>query len=189
MKLHLGIIDHTKLLALVLLMAKPITVIADTNSMANDAVRTFWSECQHEKNLATASDVLRVRHFGQDSRVADLLVGLIASGNKTGTFTSPWLYAGKPNETPVVGGYTVVTSFLAEPRLLLRTTAIKTMRFDEIGAAETRVDGPAVRALEVWQRVHWAYFGRELAKLNRTPSQDMPVTVEEFEVVCVNETS
>jgi len=169
-------------------MATPITVIADTNSTVNNAVRTFWNDCQGEMKSPPANDFFRVRHFGQDSRIADLLVSLISTGNKTGTFTSPWLFDGKPNETPVVGGYTVVTSFLAEPRLLLRTTAVNTMRFDEISEMETRVDGPAVRALDVWRRVHWAYFGRELEKLDRVPSLDMPVTVEEFEIVCVDET-
>ncbi len=139
-------------------------------------------------NSATADSFFRVRHFGQDARVADLLVSLIAAREKTGTFTSPWIFEGNRNEAPVLGGYTVVTDFAANPRLLLRTTAVRTMRFDEISEAETLVDGPAVRTLGVWRQVHWAYFERKLAKLDRTPSPDMPVTVEEFEVVCDSNT-
>ena len=172
------------LLTIFLTAAIPQEAIADTEQVANDAVRSFWSKCQPDMNSTTADSFVRIRYFGQDARVADLLVNLIAVGEKTGTFTSPWIFEGNRNETPVLGGYTVVTDIAGNPRLLLRTTAVRTMRFDEISEAETLVDGPAVRMLDVWRQVHWAYFERELASLNRTPSTDMPVTVEEFEVVC-----
>lgn len=152
--------------------------------LANDAVRGFWTKCQRDIDPAARKGSFRVRHFGEDARVASLLVDLIVAEQKTGTFTSPWIFEGNANERPVVGGYTVVTDFDANPRLLLRTTAVRTMRFDEISEAETRVDGPAVRPLEAWRRVHWAYFERKLAELNRKPSLDMPVTIEEFEMVC-----
>ena len=184
MKICLGKIGRAGLLAVILIMTEPTTTVADPNHMTNDAIQAFWSGCQGKVISTPASDFFRVRHFGQDTRVADLLAGLIAAGEKTGMFTSPWIFEGKPNETPMVGGYTVVTNFLAEPRLLLRTTAVSTMRFDEISEKETSVDGPAVRNLHVWRRVHWAYLGRELAKLDRKPSQDMPITIEKFEVVC-----
>jgi uncharacterized protein YhfF len=175
------------LLAVSLATADPGKAIVDVPRTTDDAVRAFWNRCQFEMSSPAAEDSFRVRHFGQDARVADLLVNLIATGEKTGTFTSPWIFAGDPDEEPVLGGYTVVTDFFANPKLLLRTTAVNTMRFDEISEAETLVDGPAVRTLDVWRRVHWAYFERKLAKLNRIPSPDMPVTVEEFEVVCVND--
>lgn len=184
MKNLLASISPVGLIAILLASGKPMDATAGTNKAANDAVQAFWSDCQRKTRFPMATDFFRVRHFGQDARVADLLADLVAAGKKTGTFTSPWLYAGKPNETPVVGGYTVVTNFLAEPRLILRTAAVRTMRFDEISEKETMVDGPAVRNLEVWRRVHWAYFSRELAKLDRIPSLDMPITIENFEVVC-----
>ncbi len=187
MKSSLGNIGRVGLLAIFLTVAIPIETVADTNRTVSEAVPVFWSECQLKISPPPASDFFRVRHFGEDARVADLLVGLIASGQKTGTFTSPWLFEGKPNETPVVGGYTVVTNFLAEPRLLLRTTGVSTMHFDEISEKETSLDGPAVRNLDVWRRVHWAYFGRKLADLDRKPSPDMPITIEKFEVVCVSD--
>jgi uncharacterized protein YhfF len=172
------------LLAAGLAVANPNGAIAGTNPEAHNAARAFWNKCQREMNFPTVDDFFRIRHFGQDARVADLLVNLIAVGEKTGTFTSPWLFEGNPNETPVLGGYTVVTDFFAKPKLLLRTTAVSTMRFDEISEVETSLDGPSVRPLAVWRRVHWAYFERSLAKLDRTPSLDMPVTFEKFEVVC-----
>lgn len=185
MKILFANISPVGLIVILLATAKPMDASADTISTTTDVVRAFWSHCQREVKFSTASDFFRVRHFGQDARIADLLVNLIAIGQKTGTFTSPWLFEGNPEQTPVVGGYTVVTNFIAEPRLLLRTIAVSTMPFDEISEKETAVDGPAVRKLEVWRNVHWGYFGRELRKLDRTPALDMPITIEKFEVVCI----
>lgn len=172
------------LLAVILTPAIPSRANADSESATNDSMRPFWNMCQRKMTSLAEGDVVRVRHFGQDERVADMLANLIAAGEKTGTFTSPWLFEGDPNETPVLGGYTVVTDFHGKPRLLLRTTAVSTMRFDEISENETGLDGPSIRTLAVWRQVHLAYFGRRLAKVGRTPSPGMPVTVESFEVVC-----
>ena len=187
MKIHLGKIARVGLLAVLLAAVTPMETIAESGDAPSELASVFWSECQRKMNSPPANNFFRIRHFGHDARVADLLLGLVAAGEKTGTFTSPWIFEGNPNETPMVGGYTVLTNFFAEPRLLLRTTAVSTMRFDEISEKETSVDGPAVRNLAVWRRVHWAYLGRELAELDREPSEGMPITTEQFEVVCVSE--
>lgn len=126
----------------------------------------------------------RVRRFGRDPETAELLIGLIARGEKTATFTSPWLFEADPGKAPVAGGYTVVTDFSGRPQLLLRTVAVTTQRFDEITERESRHEGPAVRPLQAWRKVHWAYFERVLAPLGKAPSPDMPVTMERFELVC-----
>lgn len=162
----------------------PSRANADEKNMTKDSMHDFWNVCEHVMTPLTGDEFVRIRHFGQDARVADLLANLIAAGQKTGTFTSPWLFEGNPNEEPVPGGYTVVTDFYEKPRLLLRTTAVTTMAFDEISENETRLDGPAIRQLAVWREVHMVYFGRRLAKLDRIASPNMPVTVETFEVVC-----
>lgn len=172
------------LLALNVTMADSGEETSAAELTPHNTARAFIDRCQRELGIAPVDDTFRVRHFGNSAYVATLLADLIAAGEKTGTFASPWVYEGDPKLTPVTGGYTVVTDFFAEPRLLLLTTATNTLRFDAISAAETRIDGPAIRALEVWRKVHWAYFTRELAKLGRTPTQDMPVTVEHFAVVC-----
>jgi len=145
---------------------------------------SFWSKCQQARNLEMTTETPRIRQFGRDKRVSSMLIELIAAGEKNGTFTSPWIFEGDWNTTPVVGGYSIVTDLDAKPRLVLKTIAVHTMRFDEISEKETSLDGPAVRALEVWRDVHWAYFERELAMRGKVPSMRMPVTIEEFEVVC-----
>ena len=49
----------------------------------------------------------------------------------------------------------------------------------EFAAAEGEDDG----SLESWRRGHWAYFGRECARIGRDPDAGMPVVCESFRVV------
>jgi uncharacterized protein YhfF len=145
-------------------------------------VEAFWQSCMGQS--ADAPDFYRVRYFGSDVAIARRLLDLIASGQKTVTFTTPWVYEGNLNQTPVLGGYTVVTDFYGHPEVVLRTTGVKTVRFSEVTEAESQFEGPGARTQEEWRRIHWAFFTNALKPLGKQPSEDMPVTVEYFEVVC-----
>lgn len=172
------------LFAACLATALPSYTLADGGPATSAESYNFFAKCKEKMGLEVSEDFFRVQHFGRDARVANMLINLIAAGEKRGTFTSPWIFEGDPDKTPTIGGYVVITDFDGNPKLLLRTTTLRTMAFDEISERETSVDGPAVRSLDVWRQVHWAYFTRELEDLNLKPAKDMPVTIEEFEVVC-----
>ena len=148
------------------------------------AVQAYWRACG--KNIAEppADGFYRVRNFGDDPQMADRLLDLILRGEKTVTFPTPWLYDGNRNATPVVGGYTVVTSATGNPKALLRTISARTLPFNEVTEADTRYEGPGARPLEAWREIHWAAYSAGLRDSGRRPSQDMPVTVERFELVC-----
>lgn len=154
-------------------------------ALADDAVVTaFWRKCESSLSAPPADGFYRVRTFGRDAERSARMVGLIAAGEKTVTFTSPWIYDGQRNLTPVAGGYTLVTDFAGAPKLVLRTTATRTVAFQDVTEADSQYEGPGVRALEAWRKVHWDFFTDALKPLGRVPTQDMPVTVERFEVVC-----
>ena len=131
-----------------------------------------------------ADGFYRVRTFGRERAMSDRILQFIAEGQKTVTFVLPATYTGDRNATPVVGGYSVVTDLAGVPRFVLRTTAIKTVPYAEVSAQDSQYEGPGVRTLEEWRRVHWDFFTASLKPLGKTPSEDMPVTVERFEVVC-----
>jgi uncharacterized protein YhfF len=67
---------------------------------------------------------------------------------------------------------------------VLRTVEVKTVPFNAVTAADSRYEGPSVRPLAVWRKIHTAYFNKQLAPLGKSWSADMPVTLERFEVVC-----
>ena len=153
---------------------------ADTTS----AVQAFWAACSDKIGDSPADGFYRVRRFGDDAATADLLLDLILQGEKTVTFPIPWLYEGDRNATPVVGGYTVVTDFAGKPGALLRTTGVMTLPFDEVTEEYTQHEGPGARPLEAWRKIHWAAYSIRLEPSGRGPAEDMPVTVERFEVTC-----
>lgn len=152
----------------------------DNASPALEYART----CLAGHGMSSPPTFVRVRRFGANAATSSLILELIRSGEKSGTFTTPALYAGRRELTPVVGDLVVVTDFEGRPGAAIRTTAVRTVPFNEVTEAESGYDGPSVRPLAAWRRVHWAYFTRELAPLGLTPVETMPVTVEQFELLC-----
>ena len=134
---------------------------------------------------APTNEFYRRRQFGT-TEMADRLLELILTGEKTATFATPWLYEGDRNATPVVGGYTVVNDSTGAPRALLRTTHVITLPFGQITQAHTQYEGPGARPLDAWRQIHRDFWGPALRRQGKEVSETTPVTVERFEVVCAN---
>ncbi len=148
------------------------------------SVTEFWQFCLPEISQPPADGFYRVRFLGGTPEITEAITKLILAGDKTGTFTSPWMYEGDRSITPVAGGYSVLTDSHGDPAAVLKTTFLMTVPFNQITEKETAIDGPPVRPLEVWRPVHVTFFTGELNARGKTFVEDMPVTVEAFEVVC-----
>ncbi len=146
-------------------------------------VTDLWDSCRFEVGQ-TAGEFYRVRTFGRERETSNRMLQFIETREKTVTFSLPWTYTGDQNATPVVGGYSVVTDLDGKPRFILRTTSIKTLPYKDVTAEDSQYEGPGVRTLEAWRKVHWDFFTVSLQPLKKIPTEDMPVTVERFEVVC-----
>jgi uncharacterized protein YhfF len=162
-----------------------LIIMTQSVSGATPESEAFWSDCQEKITTPPADGFYRLRRFGNNTALADRLLSLILSGQKTGTYALPWLYEGDENLTPVAGGYSIVTESDGKPAALLLTTSLKTLPYNQITEEDTQYEGPNARALEVWRQIHWPYYSRALELKGISPTEDMPVTVERFEVVCV----
>lgn len=149
----------------------------------SEAARTFWVDCAASMG-ESVDRPLRARRFGSTPEMSDLLLGLILGGEKTITSTSPWLYDDDLQAAPVVGDQWVVMDGAGIARAVLRTTSVKIVPMDEVTELDSQYEGPTVRSIEAWRKVHWNFFTRVLAPLGKTPTAAMPVTLERFEVVC-----
>lgn len=167
-------------------MSRLIVIISLVCAGAAQAttVDEFWTRCLSSLSAPPADAYYRVRSIGSSPEGKEIITQLILAELKTGTFSSPWMYEGDPAITPVVGGYSVLVDSTDTPRAVLKTTALKTIPFDQITEKETAIDGPAVRPLDVWRSVHVKFFTNELAARSKSFSDDMPVTVEKFAIVC-----
>lgn len=149
-----------------------------------ETVEGFWQRCLPTLSQPPADGFYRVRAIGGTPEATATITKLILSGDKTGTFTSPWMYEGDRSITPVVGGYSVLLDETDSPRAVLRTTGLMIVPFNQITENETAIDGPAIRSLDVWRPVHVRFFTGELAARGKDFVETMPVTVEKFTVVC-----
>lgn len=125
----------------------------------------------------------KVRTFGRSAEMSAILVQLIASGEKTGTFALAAEYERNPSQRPAVGDHFVVTHFDGSPALVYRITEVATVPFRDIGPQHVEVEGPNARKVDVWRNIHWPYWGSMLRDWGLEPRDDMPVVFQRFELL------
>lgn len=138
----------------------------------------FWAEAKKHVDLP---DAYEVRWIGLDNDSTEQILELIAAGDKTGTFTLPWLIERTEQPQPRAGACIILVDFKGKPRMVVRLTEIIHVNFGDIEASHTAIDGTPVRDLEVWIPLHTRYWNALLAPHDLSVSPEMPVYVEPFE--------
>ena len=145
----------------------------------DSALEAFLEECQAVLPEGSA-DRVRTRCIGWNDETSQAICEHVIAGDKTGTFSVPWLHADHPNTKPDIGNFIVLLTYDGTPRALLQTMALEFVTFKDIDTSHTGLDGPSVRDLEVWRGIHTKYWNDLLAPLGRAVEDDMPVIVERF---------
>lgn len=115
--------------------------------------------------------------FGDSPELADELAALVVAGKKTGTCGSFASYQKEePRLTP--GTYHIVLNGSGEAVCVIRTLAIRLIRFNEMSPALAALEGEGDLSLAYWQSAHQAFFERE-----GSWSPDMELIYEEFAVI------
>jgi uncharacterized protein YhfF len=146
------------------------------------AVQQFWAEFCHHAQLVSATPY-QAWHFGDSRELADELVALVVDGPKRATASLGWTVDRYPALAPILGSYSVITTFAGEPRGVICSSRIERCAFRDVSAEFAWTEGEGDRSLADWRAGHWAYFTRECAVLGLTPSEDMPVVLERFELL------
>lgn len=139
--------------------------------------------CREALPADTARQAYRTRSFGNDPAVSRLILDLILAGEKTGTFAVDWEFEDRPEDRPAAGDLYVVTDHTGAPTALLRITATELVPFNEVGERHVQCEGPRLRAVEPWRKLHWDFWTRTLARIGREPAADMPILYQEFELL------
>jgi len=113
---------------------------------------------------AAQIDSFEVRTFGNSPALAETLIQLIASGEKTGTFALECEASADPSGPPRVGQYVIVTTFDGIPTLLYKVTHVEIVAFGDISVRHIAVEGARLRELAAWREVHRAYWTPILQK-------------------------
>lgn len=126
---------------------------------------------------------LRVDAFGDSEALSRELLGLIRGGGKRGGASLLWAHEAEGAPVPEAGDIEIVLDHAGEPALITRITRVEVLPFIEVGAAFAASEGEGDGSLAYWRRAHWNFFGRECARIGRTPTEAMPVVCCNFEVL------
>ena len=128
---------------------------------------------------------VETRLMGTDPAMVEAIIAVIANGEKSATFSLPWVNEHEGRGAPQVGQLIAVMDTTGTARVLLRLTATEPLTFGTIGEAHVAREGKALRELGPWRDLHRAVWTGKLAPLGRAVSDDMPVCMEVFEVLAI----
>ena len=147
----------------------------------------YWQRATAELDRTDLPADYSVRWIGLDDPTTEEVIELIIAGDKTGTFTLPWIIERTDQPEPASGDPLILVDFHGRPRLLVRLTVITTVAFGDISAAHTAIDGTPVRDLAVWKPLHTQYWNNLLKPWHLSVTETMPVLVEKFELLHTNQ--
>lgn len=143
----------------------------------------FWTEARAARPDAGLGDAYQVRWIGLDAPSTEQILELIRAGDKTGTFTLPWIVERTDQPEPKAGDAIILIDFDGAPRMLVRLTEVRTVLFGDVTAADTAIDGTPVRDLAVWKPLHTVYWNGLLEPFGLATADDMPFWAEPFELI------
>lgn len=157
-----------------------------------DEIASFWELARGRAGLArlavvtgagaSASVAPPAWAFGDSPEVADTLLDLVLTGVKTATVSPVWEYEAAGAPMPSVGDLSIVLDGRAHPRALIRTSAVRVARFDEVDDAHAWAEGEGDRSLAAWRAAHEAYYRRLMRGYDREFRPDLELVLEAFEL-------
>ncbi|MBL8301978.1 MAG: ASCH domain-containing protein [Ideonella sp.] len=123
--------------------------------------------------------------YGDSPGLSEELLALICSGRKRAGTGLLWAYEREGQPLPAVGDIEIVVDHHHAPALVTRVTRVQVLPYGEVSAGYAAIEGEGDGSLAEWRRHHWAFFGRECARLGLEPSESMPVVCGEFELLFV----
>lgn len=140
----------------------------------SEEVQSYWREFCRANPQVDPQTPFQVWYFGLGEKDAAELAALVLEGKKRATASLPLEYADKPEDAPVVGGYSVVTDFAGKPVCVVRTTELRVVPYNEVDAEFAFDEGEGDQSLDYWREVHWDYFSRRCLAAGCQPDVEMP---------------
>lgn len=143
----------------------------------------FWDEARAKSGAHDLPDDYRVRRIGADASTTRAILDHIRNGDKTGTVSVPWAVERSGEPRTDVGDAIILIDFDGTPSILVRIEAVDVVAYGDISEKQTALDGPRVRALDVWKAVHVGYFNQLLEPWGLCVTDETPIAFERFDVV------
>lgn len=142
----------------------------------------FWEEFCRISGVDPATPY-QVWYFGNESKMARELAGIVLSGKKTATASLAETNRLEPEKAPIDDGYSVVTDFEGEPVCVIQTVEIRHLPFNEVDAPFAFDEGEGDRTIDDWRDGHRRYFTREAAEKGFKFDENSIVCCERFKLL------
>ena len=146
-------------------------------------IAVFWDAFSADVGQDCSDRFFEAFHFDDNEATANELADLVLAGVKRATAGLVWSFESAGGSPPKPGALSVVTCWDGRPVCVIETLEVAVLPFEQVTAEFAAVEGEGDGSLEYWRRAHWAYFGRECARLGLEPSLTMPVACERFNVI------
>ena len=121
------------------------------------------------------------RQLGTDEAMIALIRERILIGEKTMTFSLPWLAERTGTAPPEAGRVIVTVDTAGRPDLVLRLQRVRRLAFGQVDASHLAREGLPMREPQAWRELHRVVWNAKLAPHGLEVSDDKPVWAEYFE--------
>lgn len=153
-----------------------------------EAAATMWAE--YAATCAQEPGTYSVEYFGDGPSLADELMAQVIHGGKRATSSLENEYLAEGEPLPVVGSHWIACDSTGNPRIIMRTSQVRLLAFDEVDADFAFAEGEDDRSLGSWRREHQKFWQRtQLADFGTrwnpeiTSQPGQRIVCERFDVV------
>ncbi|WP_298458034.1 ASCH domain-containing protein [uncultured Cellulomonas sp.] len=120
--------------------------------------------------------------LGDTAEEADAQLARVLARTRTAMTTALWELADADVAPPERGDLSIVVDGRGHPRALIRTTAVRQVRFADVDAEHAAAEGEGDGSLEAWRARYAGRLAQAAAVAGRVLDDDTSVVLEQFEV-------
>ena len=150
--------------------------------MTANEIADFWGRYLKSAEKPAGTTFKESFCFGYYEELANELLQLVLTGQKTATTSSYLAYANAGEALPKVGDLSIVTDWSGRPAFVIETTQVLTLPFNQMTFDLCRLEGEDEN-LASWQENHRQAFTHSGPEEGYVFTEEMPVVFEVFRVV------
>ena len=124
-----------------------------------------------------------LERFGDSLELAEELGQLVVSGVKTATSSSLWMWEAEGTLLPQPGLLSIILDGRDQPICIIETIEVFVCRFNTVDEKFARDEGEGDLSLAYWREAHKKFFTRQLAKIEKIFTEEMPLVCERFRII------
>ena len=147
------------------------------------SVYEMWKNYLKSVGKETSDKNFEAWHFEATEEGANKLAELVLSGKKRATAGLVCAYDYDNDPYPKVGDLNIITDWYGEAKCVIKTTNVKTLKFNEITEELAAKEGEGDLSLDYWKKKHEKFFKMDCEEIGEEFTEDIPFFFIEFEIV------